>query len=204
MTINKPTLYRICALAAVLLVILLSVFACSWLATNALMPDSVDKSGRSLLNADYSPWGFNTSLDINIPGLATAASRGDSDWNAGNLPAPTFTIPPQEAAAQPPPTAQPTTTLQILITRVPPQPTATDGNSTTGGGGGTCGSPCTTSADCVGLACFGGVCWDAQICEPSGVSSGGGSSGVGNGGGSSGGNSDGGSCACSGICTPCP
>src|SRR5688572_23048780 len=70
------------------LAVLGAVLICSWAATRALLPPSIDQSGRSLLDADYSAWDLGAPLlEIDIPGLATAASRGEGDWNEGNLPA---------------------------------------------------------------------------------------------------------------------
>src|SRR5688572_1120111 len=64
-----------------------AVILCSWLGANGLVPETVDESGRSLLNADYSPWGGNVPLiQLDIPRLATAAARGEGDWSEDNAP----------------------------------------------------------------------------------------------------------------------
>ncbi len=68
------------------LLIIVTVQVCSWIASLGLVLDQIGESGRSRLDADYRPWEHTGVLPLDIPRLATAASRGDDNWNSGNLP----------------------------------------------------------------------------------------------------------------------
>jgi hypothetical protein len=176
-----------------LLVILATVLLCSWLGMIGLVPAVVGESGRSMLNADYSPWERNVPLiQLDIPRLATAASRGEGDWSEDNLPfLPTAT--PTPTALPPSATPAPTDT---------PAPTATDTTHNDGGpppaptsGGSDDGSFPTAPPNDDGGGDNGGGGGD----DDGGNGGGGGGGGDGGGGGGGGGDDDGG-CSGSGVC----
>lgn len=191
-----PQRWTIWIVFMVMLMILAAVAICSRWSIRGLLPPLIQESGRSHLDANYSPWEVAfPSISLDIPRLATAASRGEDNWSAGNPPlTATFTPLPPAAVVPtdlPTPTVQPTAPADTdggstgggsnppPATSQPPS-TATPATDDSGGGSGSvsCGSPCSSDADCSGLGsnpvCAGGSCYDAQVC---GNDSGGGGDG---------------------------